>query len=210
MRKTLALAGAVIAMVGALTVAPSAAASATNPGPVLTPVMTPLDPPSLTPESSLHSLSDTTGEAGAASASADTRPKNFVNYGDDKKCVDDSDAHGLRVHDCSDASYYNGFQMFTTTQDEIGFKFKNVATQECLDGSTNQGLRTHTCSTDSYLNGYQRWVIHGQLVDGQNKYWVSWKNVATGKCLDYSPANGLRLHTCSLESLANGYQGWNK
>lgn len=208
MRKSLALAGAVIGMIGAFAAAPSAAASPGIPS-APSPVATLLDPTASTPESSLHSLSDATSEAGPATASAVTWPKNFVNYRDNYKCVDDSDAHGLRVHDCSEASYDNGFQRFTATLDANGVKFRNVATGECLDGSTNQGLRTHACSTDSYLNGYQRWERYGELVDARNRYWVSWKNVATGKCLDYSPANGLRLHTCSLESLANGYQGWN-
>ena len=194
MRKTFALAAAVIGMVGAFAAAPGAAASAVNPS-APSPVVT----------GTQHNLSAGTDVRGATSVSAAIWYKNFVNW-NSGTCLDDSSASGLRMHGCSDASYNNGYQKWRVYYDGGGsYQFMNVKTGLCLDGSSNYGVRTHACSDASYNNGYQQWKLY---YDGGGT-WVSWANKATGQCMDYSSAGGLRLHTCSVASWNNGYQAWN-
>ncbi|MFF6771955.1 RICIN domain-containing protein [Streptomyces sp. NPDC012637] len=191
MRKTFALAAAAIGMIGMLATAPGAAASDGDPS-APAPVTTANLPPTF----------EAPDAAGAGTTAASASYMVFANaaYG---TCMDDSSAHGLRMHECSVVSMDNGYQRFSMAVSSGYYKFRNVATGKCLDGSTNYGVRTHTCSDASFNNGYQKWTVYN-VTDG----WVSWKNAATGQCIDYSANNGLRLHTCSTDSFLNGYQAW--
>ncbi|MEU8627040.1 ricin-type beta-trefoil lectin domain protein [Streptomyces sp. NPDC048669] len=133
--------------------------------------------------------------------------KNFVDllY---KYCLDDSSGAHLRMNTCSDASYDNGYQRWTVTQDGDEYKFKNADTHLCLDGSAGAGVRTYACSDASYNNGYQMWKrVYSVTSNGTT--WVAWGNVATGKCMDYSLGDHLKLKPCSSASFNNGYQAWN-
>ncbi|MFF6836892.1 hypothetical protein ACFY84_34640 [Streptomyces sp. NPDC012438] len=118
-------------------------------------------------------------------------------------CMDNSPAHGLRVHTCSAASYQNGYQRWTVTSYPGGARIRNGATGRCLGASSGHGLRTHTCSSEAYNNGYQRWQA-GSGWDGYQ--W--WSEGVPDKCIDLSTNYGLRLHTCSWKSYKAGYQGW--
>ncbi|MEE4540399.1 RICIN domain-containing protein [Streptomyces sp. V4-01] len=144
-------------------------------------------------------------EATPAASAAQPPVQNVINhlYG---TCMDDSSGAHLRMYACSTDSFLNGYQAWKITDDGGSFKLMNEKTQLCLDGSAGSaGLRTYTCSAASYNNGYQKWVIYWENAD---RTWVDWKNVATGKCLDYSQGGGLRLNTCSSASFTNGYQEW--
>lgn len=141
--------------------------------------------------------------AAASSGATDEWDQRLANVAFPDSCLDDSPAHGLRAHECSSASYQNGYQRWTTTVYPGGIRLRNVATGRCLDGSSGQGLRTHTCSSEAYNNGYQRWHV-GIGWDGYQ--W--WNTAVSDKCIDMSINHGPRLHTCSWPSYKAGYQGW--
>lgn len=123
-------------------------------------------------------------------------------------CLDDSSGLGLRMTTCSSASFDNGYQKWTVTQDGDYYKFQNGDTHLCLDGSIGDGVEGNTCSTASYDNGYQKWTAVYKYFVNPDTTFVAWENVETGLCLDYSLGDHLQLKPCSFASFDNGYQAW--
>ncbi|MFE6977692.1 RICIN domain-containing protein [Streptomyces sp. NPDC057682] len=196
----------VVGMIGLFAAAPGASASELAADPVRPSVEVTAEAP--TKHASEVPVSGLPGETGA-NASGDNifkGEKSFVQYYA-WECLDDSNANGLRLHTCSQASFDARYQKFYWTSTGDYFKFQNAYTGLCLDGSANYGVRTHGCSDASYNNGYQKWRMYAS---DPTENWVSWKNVATGECMDYSLNYGLRLHTCSTASFSNGYQTWSR
>jgi hypothetical protein len=122
--------------------------------------------------------------------------------------VDETPVPGLTRIDPATLNTAGPFAANSLTLDKELRNLKDMG--RCLDDSAAYGLRAHGCSDASYANGYQQWEVKdaARSADGRTQ-WASLRNIATGKCLDYSAANGLRLHTCSWTAFSNGYQGWN-
>lgn len=79
---------------------------------------------------------------------------------------------------------------------------------QCLDDSNTgpngtDNLRMFPCYASSYTNGYQKW----QVIQLQYGNYAQLKNMATGRCLDWSP-NILRTYPCNDYSYNAGYQKW--
>lgn len=110
------------------------------------------------------------------------------------RCIDDSQAYGLRAFPCNGLSY----QGWHTISGHPG-QFQNQNTGRCIDDSLRYGLRAYPCNDGSYNSGYQYWYISGISAGA-----VHLRNLKTGRCIDDSFAYGLRAFTCN----GLNYQGW--
>jgi hypothetical protein len=124
------------------------------------------------------------------------------------RCLDDSQAYGLRTFSCNGASQVNGYQAFYKPLSTLtSFQFQNVNTKLCVDDSAS-GLRHFSCNLQSFLAGYQGWEF--TYANDGNDVDLQIKNVATNLCLDDSLQYGLRAFSCNQASFDNGYQDWNQ
>ncbi|MET9887597.1 RICIN domain-containing protein [Streptomyces sp. NPDC006430] len=95
------------------------------------------------------------------------------------RCVDDSQAYGLRAFTCN----WSNYQKFQFWQKGNGYyRIANYATGRCIDDSDAYGLRGFGCNTGPY----QEWNLYS---DGVTTHL---RNRATGRNLDDSYEFGLR------------------
>ncbi|MFF2117381.1 actinohivin [Kitasatospora sp. NPDC058184] len=129
--------------------------------------------------------------AGSGSADATvTSTHNFENAST-RRCMDDSQAYGLRPIGCNGGPY----QQWTAPDWWTTGKVVNSVTSNCLDDSLAYGLRAIPCNGSNF----QYWHRY-MVADGNTRI----SNSATGRCLDDSIDGGLRAFPCNeLE-----WQGW--
>lgn len=108
-----------------------------------------------------------------------------------KRCIDDSQAYGLRSYPCNGTNY----QKWVLGYYGNGNSYRNIATGRCIDDSQAYGLRSFPCNNLAY----QDWAVNTPA-SSTDHYW----NRATGRCLDDSFSYGLRSFPCNNLN----YQWW--
>ncbi|SHG81355.1 RICIN domain-containing protein [Streptoalloteichus hindustanus] len=108
------------------------------------------------------------------------------------RCIDDSNAHGLRAFGCNNLDFQR-FQV-TVWKDKTR-EFKNLNTNRCIDDSAAHGLRAFGCNKSRFQSW---WVTRWK--DGT----LEFRNQETGRCIDDSHPHGLRAFGCNKSR----FQSW--
>ncbi|WFE27703.1 ricin-type beta-trefoil lectin domain protein [Solwaraspora sp. WMMD791] len=118
------------------------------------------------------------------------------------RCLDGSVSQGIRLITCNGSTY----QRWSITSQQL----RHVQSGRCLDGSVSQGIRLITCNGSLY----QQWQVTTVTPLTASPGWTAAKRLGpvfvpkihsqSGRCLDYSASQGLRLNTCN----GSTYQGW--